>query len=128
HPLAVGADVIIPQWAVHRSRRWYQDPEAFIPSRWTKSFRKSLPKFAYFPFSGGARTCVGAQFAWCESAVILALMMQRFRFSLRDPGPLVPYEGLTLIPAAGELWLRVERRQSAAVGCSAELQGSVAAV
>lgn len=124
HLLVTGADVIIPQWAVHRSRRWYQDPEAFIPSRWTRNFRQSLPRFAYFPFSGGARTCVGAQFAWCESAVILAMMMQRFRFSVRDSGPLVPYEGLTLIPAAGELWLRVEQRRAVNVMGNAELKNS----
>jgi cytochrome P450 len=125
HRLSVGADVIIPQWAVHRSRRWYQDPEAFLPSRWTRSFRKALPKFAYFPFSGGARTCVGAQFAWCESAVILALMVQRFRFSVRDSAPLVPYEGLTLIPTAGQLWLRIEHRRPATMVRKLELLNPV---
>src|SRR5208283_1511054 len=66
HLLPAGADVVMPQWAVHRSARWYHEPEAFLPGRWTASFRESLPKFAYFPFSGGARTCVGAQLAWCE--------------------------------------------------------------
>ncbi len=59
HLLSTGADVVMPQWAVHRSARWYQEPEAFKPGRWTPAFRKSLPRFAYFPFSGGARTCVG---------------------------------------------------------------------
>jgi cytochrome P450 len=112
HSLAVGADVVMPQWAVHRSARWYQDPEAFVPGRWTPDFRKSLPRFAYFPFSGGPRTCVGSQLAWCESAVILGLLAQRFRFSLCDSAPLVPYEGLTLLPAAGRLEVRLERRMT----------------
>jgi cytochrome P450 len=110
HLLPAGADVVLPQWAVHRSARWYHQPEAFLPSRWTPAFRKSLPKFAYFPFSGGARTCVGSQLAWCESAVILALLTQRFRFSSCDTAPLVPYEGLTMIPASGQLRLKLERR------------------
>jgi cytochrome P450 len=108
--LPVGSDVVLPQWAVHRSPRWYHAPEAFRPSRWSPSFRKSLPKFAYFPFSGGARTCVGSQLAWAESAVILALLTQRFRFVLSDSAPLVPYEGLTMVPAAGHLRMKLERR------------------
>jgi cytochrome P450 len=110
HPLRVGADVVIPQWAVHRSARWYREPEAFVPGRWTPAFRKSLPKFAYFPFSGGPRTCVGGQLAWNESAVILGFLAQRFRFSLCDSAPLVPREGLTLLPAAGGLRVRIESR------------------
>ena len=113
HPLPVGADLVMPQWAVHRSERWYHQPEAFVPGRWTPAFRKSLPRFAYFPFSGGARTCVGSQLAWCETGVILGLLVQRFRFSLCDPAPLVPYEGLTLLPAAGRLQVRLERRITA---------------
>ena len=113
HILPAGADVILPQWAVHRSPRWYDEPESYLPSRWTTAFRKALPKFAYFPFSGGARICVGAQLAWCESAVILALLVQRFRFSLVDAAPLVPYEGLTMLPASGELRVRLDRRKRA---------------
>ena len=108
--LPVGADVVMPQWAVHRSARWYQEPEAFVPGRWTGAFRRSLPRYAYFPFSGGARTCVGSQLAWCESAVILGLLAQRFRFSLCDPAPLVPYEGLTLLPTTGRLQVRIDGR------------------
>ena len=110
HLLPAGADVVMPQWAVHRSPRWYRAPEAFLPNRWTTTFRKALPKFAYFPFSGGARTCIGGQFAWCESAVILALLTQRFRFSLCDFSPLVPFEGLTMLPKAGRLQVQLERR------------------
>jgi cytochrome P450 len=110
HMLSVGADVVMPQWAVHRSARWYRDPEAFVPSRWTPAFRKSLPRFAYFPFSGGLRTCVGGQLAWCESAAIVGLLAQRFRFSMRDSTPLVPREGLTLLPAACGLPVRIEKR------------------
>ena len=110
HLLPVGADVVIPQWAVHRSARWYQEPEAFVPGRWTPAFRKSLPRFAYFPFSGGPRTCVGGQLAWSECAVILGFLAQRFRFSLCDSAPLLPREGLTLLPAAGGLRVRIESR------------------
>jgi cytochrome P450 len=112
HSLRTGADVVIPQWAVHRSPRWYSEPESFVPTRWTSSFRKSLPRFAYFPFSGGVRTCVGTQLAWCESAVILAMLAQRFRLSLVESTPLVPCEGLTLLPGTTGLRVRIEKRRS----------------
>jgi cytochrome P450 len=111
HRLPVGADVLLSQWAVHRSARWYVQPEVFLPSRWTPAFRHALPKFAYFPFSGGPRACVGSHFVWFESAVILGVLAQRFRFSRPDDSPpLMPYEGLTLTPAGGQLRLRIERR------------------
>ena len=110
HTLPVGADVLVPQWAVHRSARWYDQPLTFRPTRWTPELRHSLPKFAYFPFSGGPRACVGSHFVWFESAVVLGVLAQRFRFSLPDATPLVPYEGLTLLPEGGKLRLRIARR------------------
>jgi cytochrome P450 len=110
HEIPVGADVLVPQWAVHRSARWYDRPLDFLPERWTPAFRRSLPKFAYFPFSGGPRICVGTQLAYSEVAVILGMLAQRFRYSLCDDTPLVPYEGLTLLPAGGHLRLKLKRR------------------
>jgi cytochrome P450 len=110
HEMPVGADVLVPQWAVHRSARWYDQPLDFLPERWTPAFRRSLPKFAYFPFSGGPRICVGTQLAYSEVAVILGMLAQRFRFSLCDETPLAPYEGLTLLPAGGHLRLKIKRR------------------
>jgi cytochrome P450 len=115
HEIPVGADVLVPQWAVHRSARWYDRPLEFLPERWTPGFRRSLPKFAYFPFSGGPRICVGTQLAYSEVAVILGMLAQRFRYSLRDETPLVPYEGLTLLPAGGHLRLKIKRRMIPAV-------------
>jgi cytochrome P450 len=110
HEIPLGADVLVPQWAVHRSARWYDRPLEFLPARWTPAFRRSLPKFAYFPFSGGPRICVGTQLAYSEVAVILGMLAQRFRYSLCDDTPLVPYEGLTLLPAGGHLRLKIKRR------------------
>jgi cytochrome P450 len=104
--------VLVPQWAVHRSARWYDRPLDFLPERWTPAFRRSLPKFAYFPFSGGPRICVGTQLAYSEVAVILGLLAQRFQYSLCDEMPLVPYEGLTLLPAGGHLRLKLKRRNT----------------
>jgi cytochrome P450 len=54
-------------------------PEKFEPERWTPEFRKALPKFAYFPFGGGPRSCVGEPFAWMEGALLLATISGRWR-------------------------------------------------
>jgi cytochrome P450 len=111
HPLKVGGEIVLPQWAVHRSARWYEQPLEFRPDRWTDQFRRDLPKFAYFPFSGGPRACVGSHFVWFESSVILGYLAQHFRFALPNGAQApVPYEGLTLVPAGGSLPLRIERR------------------
>lgn len=113
--LPVGSEVLLPQWAVHRSARHYDEPDAFRPARWTAAFRASLPKFAYFPFSGGPRTCVGANLVWFEDAITLAAIVQRVRFAPADAAAVVPREGLTLVPAGGRLRLRLEPRMADSV-------------
>jgi cytochrome P450 len=108
--LPKGAEVLLPQWSVHRSSRWYELPGQFVPARWTPEFRHSLPRFAYFPFSGGPHACVGGNLAWSEAAVILGMLGQRFRFTPCDKGELKPKGGLTLLPGGGEFRVTVERR------------------
>jgi len=110
HMLRAGVDILLPQWAVHRSPRWYDRPEEFIPERWTPEFKHSLPKFTYFPFSGGPRTCVGSHLSWSEVAAIIGLLVQRYRLTLADPRPLKPVEGLTLLPAGSRLEMRIQTR------------------
>ena len=112
HMLRAGVDVLLPQWAVHRSPRWYDRPEEFVPERWTPEFKHSLPKFAYFPFSGGPRTCVGSHLSWSEVAAIVGLLVQRFRLTLTDSRPMKPVEGLTLLPAGSRLDMRIETREA----------------
>jgi len=112
HQIPEGADVVIPQWAVHRSERWYDAPLRFRPERWTHEFRRSLPRFAYFPFSGGPRTCVGASLAWAESAIILGFLVQHFQFKMCENKELEPADGLTLVPGGGHFRVRLERRHT----------------
>lgn len=111
HLLKKGAEVLIPQWSVHRSSRWYERPGHFLPERWTPEFRRSLPRFAYFPFSGGPHSCVGGNLAYSEAAVILGVLAQRFRFTPCDKEPLKPVGGLTLLPGGGHFPARVEKRE-----------------
>jgi cytochrome P450 len=100
---------IMSPYVVHRDPRWYPDPERFDPDRWSPELRGSRPKFAYFPFGGGARVCVGEHFAWTEGVLLLAVLGQRWRLRLA-PGHPVDYRALiTLRPRHG-MRMTVSRR------------------
>jgi cytochrome P450 len=77
-----GTTVLMCQWLIHRDGRYFPDPAAFRPDRWTKEFEDRLPPGAYFPFGGGQRTCIGMQFAIQEAVLLLATIGQRYRFVL----------------------------------------------
>jgi cytochrome P450 len=79
-----GTQLFAFQWVTHRDARYFDDPEAFKPERWNAAASEQLPKFAYFPFGGGPRQCIGNYFATMEIVLLLATIGQRFRFSL-DP-------------------------------------------
>src|SRR6185436_9086867 len=85
-PLARGMIVAIPTWTVHRDARWFDAPDAFRPERWDDERVRALPRFAYFPFGGGPRQCIGNAFATMEAVLLLATIAQRFRLAL-EPGP-----------------------------------------
>lgn len=79
-----GTQVLTPVWAVHRDPRWYDDPEAFHPQRWIDGLADRLPKYAYLPFGGGARVCVGNHFAMLEGILGLVTLLQHLEF---EPDP-----------------------------------------
>lgn len=96
-----GTTVILSQWVTQRDSRFYQHPERFDPDRWTPEFTKTLPKYAYFPFGGGPRICVGNTFALLESTLILATIASRFRFTLVPGTDVRPRASVTLRPHHG---------------------------
>jgi cytochrome P450 len=79
-----GTQLFAFQWVTHRDARWFNEPEVFKPERWGVDSSEQLPKYAYFPFGGGPRQCIGNYFAMMEVVLLLATIGQRFRFSL-DP-------------------------------------------
>ncbi len=77
--------VLSSQFLIHRDERFWPDPLEFRPERWLDDAAKEArPKFAYFPFGGGARICIGDAFAWTEGVLILAVMARRWKF---EPAP-----------------------------------------
>jgi cytochrome P450 len=102
--------VIMSQWIVHRDARHYPDPERFDPDRWTPAFKASLPRFAYFPFGGGPRQCIGESFAWMELVLLVATIAQRWSFDLVPGHPVVPQAAVTLRPKHGMKMMASARR------------------
>ncbi len=96
-----GMGVAMAQWVVHRDPRWYDAPEEFRPERWEDDLLKRLPRFAYFPFGGGPRQCIGNAFALMEAALILATIARKFRLPLVANHPVVPLASITLRPRHG---------------------------
>lgn len=93
-----GATVSLNQWTLHRDPRFYDDPMAFDPDRWTDEMRESLPAFAYFPFGGGPRRCVGDRFAKLEAKLVLAALYGEYHFELRSEPKLSLSPSITTRP------------------------------
>lgn len=82
HEVPAGAMVMLPQWVVHRDPRWWDDPEAFRPARWTDD--EDRPDYAFFPFGGGPRRCIGDWFSRVEARLVLATVGQRVTFERHE--------------------------------------------
>ena len=109
YPLARGTIVIIPTWVVQRDARWFDDPETFRPERWADDLARRLPRYAYFPFGGGPRQCIGNGFATMEAVLLLATIAQRFRLTLEPGQRIRPVPYVTLRPEPGPR-MRLVRR------------------
>jgi len=101
YKLVPGNGVACAQWVVHRDPRWFDEPERFLPERWQGDLAKRIPRFAYFPFGGGPRQCIGNSFALMEATLILATIAQKFRFRLVEEHVVKPLASITLRPAHG---------------------------
>jgi cytochrome P450 len=111
--IPAGSNIFILQWRTQRDPRFFLDPERFDPERWREDPIRSgrIPRFAYFPFGGGPRVCVGASFAMMEATLLLAMMQQKYHFE-NVPGP--PIELLatvTLRPKHGIRMIAQRREQ-----------------
>ncbi|WP_411077701.1 cytochrome P450 [Streptomyces sp. cmx-10-25] len=108
-PVPAGTRVWSSQWATHRDPRWYGDPEAFRPERWLTGSPGSgdgdasgeeterIPEYAWFPFGGGPRVCLGTRFALVEAVLVLAVLARRFHLDVTADG-IRPVPSLTLQP------------------------------
>jgi cytochrome P450 len=93
--------LLMSQWVVHRDPRWWPEPEKFDPLRWRPQEVERRPKFAYFPFGGGTRVCIGERFAWAEGVLVLATIAQQWRLRLVPGHSVATHAVITLRPRHG---------------------------
>jgi cytochrome P450 len=101
YEIPAGSVVLMSPYVIHRHPDYWDEPKKFMPERFAPGWEDRTPKYAYFPFGGGPRICVGNQFAMMEANLVLATIMQRCSVSLA-PGQQVEIEPLvTLRPKHG---------------------------
>jgi cytochrome P450 len=103
-----GTICIMSQWIIQRDGRFFDRAELFAPERWSGDLARRLPRFAYFPFGGGPRVCLGSSFALTEAMLVLATVAPRFHLELAPGQRVVPWPSITLRPRGG---LRVVVRE-----------------
>jgi cytochrome P450 len=96
-----GTFFFFSQYIVHRDPKYFPDPLAFHPERFTAEAKASRPRFAYFPFGGGGRQCIGESFAWMEAVLVLATLAQRWRLKIVEDHPIALQPKITLRPKFG---------------------------
>lgn len=104
-----GAQVLLPQSLVHRDPRWFTKPDLFRPERWLDGLEDRLPRFAYFPFGGGARICIGNYFAMMEAILVVATMAQKVGLENVSEEVLRTQPAVTQRPAT-DIDMKVHRR------------------
>lgn len=102
-----GALVVLSPYVTHRLPAYWTAPEGFDPERFTPEATATRPRFAYFPFGGGPRLCIGNNFAMIEAQMVLAAVVQRYRLDLVPGQDIAPEPSVTLRPKYG-LWMRPE--------------------
>jgi cytochrome P450 len=107
-----GTQVWFCPWSIQRDARWFDEPDAFRPERWAGDLAKTLHRYAYFPFGGGPRFCIGQAFAQMEAVLLLATLTRAFRVEVLPTPRAVPETSVTLRPKHG-LRVRLHQRRRA---------------
>lgn len=108
--IPAGTTVLVMPWILHRHRLLWDQPDAFIPSRFLPENREKIGRFQYLPFGVGPRVCIGATFALQEAVIALGVLMRRFRFDCTEKTRPWPVQKLTVQPEGG-LPMRVTSRK-----------------
>jgi len=113
YTLPAGSIVMVNTYALQRDPRFYTDPEQFDPERFRPGWEDRIPRYAYLPFGGGPRVCIGNGFAMMEARLILATVAQHHKLSLEGSEDVEPIQLVTLRPR-GPVRMRLQRRTGAA--------------
>jgi len=112
HRIPAGSILMFSPYVTHRRPDFWPNPEAFDPERFTPERSEGRPQFAYYPFGGGPRVCIGARLAEMQSMLVLASVLQRFDFHAVSGQRVEPAAMLSLRPKGG-LWMTLHERPGA---------------
>jgi cytochrome P450 len=104
-----GQNIILSQYVTQRNAKYFANPDAFEPTRWTEGYEKSLPDGAYFPFSAGPRVCIGNLFAEMEGLILLSTILSKVDFQKAPDYRVEIYASLTMRPKFGVSVLAASR-------------------
>ncbi|MER7817838.1 cytochrome P450 [Streptomyces sp. NPDC096153] len=107
HTIPAGADVVVAPWVTHRHPRYWEDPDRFDPERFAPGAEKDRPRYAWFPFGGGPRACIGQHFSMLESVLALAMILRDYELDAVDER--VPVDAAITLRAKGPARCRLRR-------------------
>jgi len=99
--IPAGSNVMVSPYLMHRHRKYFKNPEAFRPERFLNGEVRDLPKYAYFPFAGGPRRCIGEGFAWQEIMSIACVLAREVNFQLAPGQRVQPLARIAIKPEFG---------------------------
>ncbi|MER6994347.1 cytochrome P450 [Streptomyces sp. NPDC000410] len=114
HTIPAGADVIVAPWVTHRHPRYWEEPERFDPDRFAPEAEKARPRYAWFPFGGGPRACIGQHFSMLESVLALAMILREYELTAVDLD--VPVDTGITLRATGPARCVVSSRRAGGTG------------
>ena len=107
--IPAGSSILMSQYLMHHDPRYFPEPERFDPERWSPSEKAKRPRFSYFPFGGGPRSCIGEPFAWMEGILVIATIARRWKMRIIPEHPVILQPLVTLRPKYGMQMRLIER-------------------
>ena len=109
--IPAGADVVVAPWVTHRNPDLWEDPERFDPQRFAPGREAERHRYAWFPFGGGPRACIGQHFSMLESVLALAMVLRAYELDAVDQE--VPVAAGITLQATGPARVRLRPRDGA---------------
>jgi cytochrome P450 len=120
HSIPAGSVLFMCPFTIHRMPVYFPEPEKFMPERWARGLKESIPRFAYFPFGGGPRQCIGEAYALMEAQLLMATIGQKWKLKMQAGRPVKIQANVTIRPQYGMKMLLERRKEAPALQAEEE--------